>query len=173
MSCLGKLVLEGGRDSLCGTHYNLPLFLPVSLEDYKSEHFASPGRHDIPAALSDMSSSTEQIFISALISEVNVGLLAGLDPEPNHSRSSKRPAMYVGLREGGIESAILVGASHARHLSSSMPTLGVDTYKLTHGGWKLSRENVDYLIPELSEVSTARYTSNLFLLGQQFVFMCY
>ena len=122
-----------------------------------------------------MPCNSERSFISALISEINVGLLAGLDPEPNHSRSGKRLAMYVGMREGEIESAILVGASHAGRLAAAMSTLGVDTSKLAQGGWKLSRESVDSLILELGEVTDSapctRYACNLLLLRQQRLLM--
>jgi len=130
----------------------MSLSLPVTLEDYKCANYLSPGRHDLPTSLEVMPCTAEKSFISALVSELNVGLIAGLDPEPNHSRSSKRPEMYVGLREGSVESALVVGASHAGRLAAAMSTLGVDTHKIARGGWKLTKENVDHLIRDLVEV---------------------
>jgi hypothetical protein len=83
---------------------------------------------------------------------LNENLLAGLDPNPNLSRSKVKPAMYPAVRSGVIEKIVFVGGSNAKKLSQAAALLGIDAYMIAKGGWKLSRENVDKLIPDLHEL---------------------
>ncbi len=85
---------------------------------------------------------------------MNENLLAGLDPNPNLSRSKVKPAMYPAIRSGVIERIVFffVGGSNAKNLSQAAALLGIDAYMIAKGGWKLSRENVDKLIPDLHEL---------------------
>jgi hypothetical protein len=55
--------------------------------------------------------------------------------------------MYTAMRTGAIEKALFVGGSNAESLSVSASALGLDSYKITKGGWKLTKENVDKIIP--------------------------
>jgi hypothetical protein len=57
--------------------------------------------------------------------ELNEKLLAGVDPDPNLSRSSKRPQLYPAFRSGCDESAAFVGGSNAKNLAMRPPTLGL------------------------------------------------
>ncbi len=91
---------------------------------------------------------TEKKFLEKLITDLNSNLLAGRDKEPNLSRSAKRPAMYTALRAGAIEKAVFVGGSHASNLAYAASALGLDAYKIATGGWKLSKENVDKVLPD-------------------------
>jgi hypothetical protein len=59
--------------------------------------------------------------------------------------------MYTAMRTGAVEKALFVGGSHAENLSVSASALGLDSFKITKGGWKLSKESVDKLIPVLRE----------------------
>jgi hypothetical protein len=59
--------------------------------------------------------------------------------------------MYSALRTGSVEAAVFVGGSNATHLSYAASTLGLDVYKHTKGGWKLTKENVDNLLPDLKD----------------------
>jgi hypothetical protein len=59
--------------------------------------------------------------------------------------------MYTALRTGAIEKAVFVGGSHASNLAYAASALGLDAYKIATGGWKLSKENVDKLLPVLGE----------------------
>jgi hypothetical protein len=111
----------------------------------------SLGRQDIPAVLGALPSQSEKKLVCSIICELNEGLIAGLDKEPNFSRSSKRPQMYCALRNGGIEDALIVGGSNARKLATATSNLGVNAYRLATGGWKLSKDSVDLLIPDLVE----------------------
>jgi hypothetical protein len=98
------------------------------------------------------SETDEKLYLDSLISDLNREFIAGIDPNPNLSRSSKRPAMYPALRSGAVETALIIGGSNARDLAYATSSLGVETYKLATGGWKLSRENVDKILPDLREL---------------------
>jgi len=57
--------------------------------------------------------------------------------------------MYPAVHSSCVENIVFVGA-----LSHAMATLGANSYTLTRGegGWKLTRENVEKLIPDLREM---------------------
>jgi hypothetical protein len=101
------------------------------------------------------SQADEKNYLALLIAELNEKLLAGLDPEPNLSRSSKRPALYPAVRSSCIENIVFVGGSNARALSSAAASLGVNAYNIAKGGWKITRENVERLIPDLKELMSS------------------
>jgi hypothetical protein len=60
--------------------------------------------------------------------------------------------MYTALRTGAIEKAVFVGGSNASNIAYSASALGLDAYKIAKGGWKLSKENVDKLLPDLKDL---------------------
>ncbi len=128
------------------------MFLPYSLEEYDGRFVTRAGRSDIPAPIPPWNSQTGKKFLEHFISDLNSNLLAGRDKEPNLSRSAKRPAMYTALRTGAIEKAVFVGGSNASNLAYSASALGLDAYKIAKGGWKLSKENVDNLLPDLQDL---------------------
>jgi hypothetical protein len=133
------------------SHHDTVAYLPHSLSSYDSSYVTSAGRSDIPASLPDFDQPTEKKFIKALITDLNQNLISGRDTEPNLSRSAVRPVMYTAMRTGAVEKALFVGGSNAENLSISASALGLDSYKITKGGWKLTKENVDKAIPVLRE----------------------
>jgi hypothetical protein len=151
MSGLVSMVMKagGGGD---GVHYDRPVSLPTSLDEYNCEQKISPGRPGIPATLPPWSQTDEKIYLDNLISDINREFIAGIDPNPNLSRSVKRPAMYPALRSGAVEVGLIIGGSNARDLAYATSSLGVETYKLATGGWKLSKDNVDKILPDLHEL---------------------
>jgi len=78
-----------------------------------------------------------------------------VDPEPNLSRSSKRPQLYPAFRSGCVESAAFVGGSNAKNLANAAANLGIDSYQIAKGGWKITRENIEKLIPDLKELMSS------------------
>jgi hypothetical protein len=78
-----------------------------------------------------------------------------VDPDPNLSRSSKRPQLYPAFRSGCVESAAFVGGSNAKNLANAAANLGIDSYQLAKGGWKITRENIEKLIPDLKELMSS------------------
>jgi len=77
--------VEGGEGG--PKHLDRPVFLPHSLDSYDGSHVTSPGRPGIPAFVPSWSQADEKKFLDGLIKDLNENLLAGLDPNPNLSRS--------------------------------------------------------------------------------------
>jgi hypothetical protein len=101
------------------------------------------------------SQADEKKVLDILIKELNEKFLAGLDTDPNLSRSSKRPQLYPAFRSGSVETAAFVGRSNAKNLSQAAASLGIDSYMLAKGGWKITRENIEKLIPDLKELMSS------------------
>jgi hypothetical protein len=129
-----------------------PVFLPHSLDSYDGSHVTSPGRPGFPAFVPSWSQADEKKYLDGLIKDLNENLLAGLDPNPNLSRSKAKPQMYPAVRSGSVERIVFVGGSNAKSLSQAASMLGIDSYMIATGGWKLTRENVDKLIPDLHDL---------------------
>jgi hypothetical protein len=119
------------------------VLLPHDLENYEGTYIISPGRPGIPASLPSWSQADEKKILDSLILELNDRLLAGVDPDPNLSRSSKRPQLYPAFRSGCVESAAFVGGSNAKNLANAAANLGIDSYQLAKGGWKITRDNIE------------------------------
>jgi hypothetical protein len=133
-------------------HFDRPILLPYNMESYDGVYVTSPGRPGFPASVHPWSQADEKKYLDCFLKEINEKLVAGLDPEPNLSRSSKRPALYPAIRSGSVENIVFVGGSNAQNLSYAASNLGVNTYKIARGGWKISKENIEKLIPDLKEL---------------------
>jgi len=131
------------------------VLLPHDLENYEGPYIVSPGRPGIPASLPPWSQADEKKVLDSLIREINDKFLAGVDPDPNLSRSSKRPQLYPAFRSGSVESAAFVGGSNAKNLANAAANLGIDSYQIAKGGWKITRDNIDKLIPDLKELMSS------------------
>jgi hypothetical protein len=145
--------VDGGEGGV--KFFDRPLFLPSTLDSYDGNYLKSPGRPGIPAFVPSWSQTDEKRFLDGLLKDLNENLLAGLDPNPNLSRSKVKPAMYPAVRSGIVEKIGFVGGSNAKKLSQAAALLGIDAYMIAKGGWKLSRENVDKLIPDLHELMSS------------------
>ena len=149
--------------------FDRPVKLPLDLENYDGKYIISPGRPGIPANVPSWSQAEEKICLDSLIRELNENLLAGVDPDPNLSRSSKRPQLYPAFRTGCIETTAFVGGSNAKNLSAAAANLGIDSYKLATGGWKISCENIKKFDPGSKgahEQSAYRHSNHSILSGQ-------
>ena len=60
--------------------------------------------------------------------------------------------MYPAVQSGSVERIVFVGGSNAKNSSQAASMLGIDAYMIASGGWKLSCENVEKLIPDLHEL---------------------
>jgi hypothetical protein len=78
--------------------------------------------------------------------------------------------MYSAIRTGAVENVVFVGGSNANQLSFAAAALGVDTYKHARGGWKVTKDSIDKLIPDLKNTLSAvpPDTPVVFFLSQQF-----
>jgi hypothetical protein len=124
----------------------------IHTDDYSSSYLTSPGRRNIPAAFPPWSSLSEKKFLDTLIEDLNKNMLAGRDKDPNLSRSASRPAMYTAIMTDSVDAAVFVGGSNALKLAYSASALGLDAYQLAKGGWKLTKENVEQILPDLKDV---------------------
>ncbi len=57
--------------------------------------------------------------------------------------------MYSAIRTGAVENVVFVGGSNANQLAFAVSALGVDTYKHGQGGWKVTKDSIEKLIPDL------------------------
>jgi hypothetical protein len=142
----------GGRTAPLSNRDDQVIYLPANTDDYSGAYLTSPGRRNIPATTPPWTGMSEKKFLDDLIGDLNRNMLAGRDVEPNLSRSAVRPAMYTAIRTGSIESAIFVGGSNAKELAHQASALGLDAYQITKSGWKITKDNVDKLLPDLRDV---------------------
>jgi hypothetical protein len=157
MADLENMILKTGRDHEKGgipraVHYPAQYHIPFDISEYKGSQQISPGRECLPLEMPAIPPGAEKLFIHSLIEELNSGCGAGLDPDPNLSRSKQRPAMYSALRLGGVEKGLFIGGSNADKLANAVSTLGMDVYRLVKSGWKISKDAVDQLLPDLRNV---------------------
>ncbi len=129
--------------------------MPDDLENYEGKYIVSPGRPGIPASVPAWSQADEKKVLDILIKELNEKFLAGLDTDPNLSRSSKRPQLYPAFRSGSVDTAAFVGGSNAKKLSQAAANLGIDSYMLAKSGWKITKDNIEKLIPDLKELMSS------------------
>jgi hypothetical protein len=149
------LIMEDEEGGGGVTHFDWPVLLPDDLENYDGKYIISPGRRGIPANVPSWSQADEKKVLDILIKELNEKFLAGLDTDLNLSRSSKRPQLYPAFRSGSVETAAFVGSSNAKNLSQVAASLGIDSYMLAKSGWKITRENIEKLIPDLKELMSS------------------
>jgi hypothetical protein len=51
--------------------------------------------------------------------------------------------MYCALREGTVDTAVIIGGSNAGKLAEASKNLGLDVYSVTTPGWKINKDSVD------------------------------
>jgi hypothetical protein len=152
---LVDLVMDDGEGGEGGpTHLDGPVKLLFNLESYDGSHLTSPGRPGIPAFVPTWSQADKKKYLDELFKDLNENLLVGLDPNPNLSRSKNKPQMYPAVRSSTVERIVFVGGVNAKKLSQAASIIGIDSYMLAKGGWKVTRENIDKLIPDLREILT-------------------
>ncbi len=109
--------VDGGEGGV--KNYDRPVFLPSNLNSYDGNYLKSPGRPGIPAFVSSWSQTDEKRFLDGLLKDLNENLLAGLDPNPNLSRSKVKPDMYPAVRSG--VHCTFVGGSNAKNSLRPLP----------------------------------------------------
>jgi hypothetical protein len=78
----------------------------------------------------------------------------GLDSNPDFSRKASRPVKKEkkNVIPDQISGTLTIGGSNANKTAEALSNLGMDSYKLASSGWKLTKEKVTALIPDLKEV---------------------
>ncbi len=105
---------------------------------------------------------SEKRFVVSLIQDLNSQLMQDLDTDPNFSRSKTRPAMHAALRTGSVDAAVIIGGSNAGQLADCCTALGLDVVKHVKSGWKINKDSVDKLLPDL--VKTLSQTRRIYRL---------
>jgi hypothetical protein len=59
--------------------------------------------------------------------------------------------MHAALRTGSVDSAIIVGGSNAGELADCCTALGLDVVKHVKSGWKINKDSVDKILPDLAK----------------------
>jgi hypothetical protein len=59
--------------------------------------------------------------------------------------------MHAALRTGSVEAAIIVGGSNAGQLADCCTALGLDVVKHVKSGWKINKDSVDKILPDLAK----------------------
>jgi hypothetical protein len=59
--------------------------------------------------------------------------------------------MHAALRTGSVDSAIIIGGSNAGQLAECCTALGLDVVKHVKSGWKLNKDSVNKILPELAK----------------------
>ncbi len=85
----------------------------------------------------------------SFIQDLNSQLMQDLDTDPNFSRSKTRLAMHATLRTRSVEAAVIIGGSNAGRLADCCTALGLDVVKHVKSGWKINKDSVDKLPPDL------------------------
>jgi hypothetical protein len=142
MADLENVELKIGRDHEKGgktlaTLYPAQHHIPYDLYECKGSQQISPGRECLPLEMPAIPQGEEKLFIHSLIKESNL------------SRSKQRPAMYSALRLEGMKKGLFIGGSNADRLANAVSTLGMDVYRLVKSGWKIAKDSVDQLLPDL------------------------
>jgi hypothetical protein len=143
---------RGGSENLQSRTVSFPpenICLPLTFEDYKGRFVQSPGRPDYQAVLPVWSMDTEKRFVGSLIQDLNSQLMLDLDTDPNFSRGKSRPAMHAALRTRSVDAAIIIGGLNAGQLADCCAALGLDVVRHVKSRWKINKESVDTLLPEL------------------------
>jgi len=153
-SALRKSISASSGPSNRTVHYSAELSLPCNLDSYDTKNVMFPGWQNLPAALEVLTSNKEKELVTCLIKDVNSVFFTGLDENPDYSRSAARPlAKAQAEKKKKLSNATLtVGGSNATRMAEALANLGMDSYKLSSPGWKLNKENVEKIVPDLKEI---------------------
>jgi hypothetical protein len=151
---LRKLITDSFGPANNTVHYMSELSLPATLDTYDTKNVMLPGWQNLPAALEALTTKKENELVTCLLKDVNSVFYTGLDENPNLSRSAARPLGKDSheKKKSSTEATLTVGGSNATRLAEALANLGIDSYKLASPGWKLNKENVEKIVPDLKEI---------------------
>jgi hypothetical protein len=118
--------------------------IPATLDSCDTKNVLCLGWQCLPAALEPLTSEKD----------VNAVFFTGLDDNPDFSRKASRPVKKEkkSVTPDQISGTLTIGGSNANKTAEVLLNLGMDSYKLASSGWKLTKEKVALLIPDLKEV---------------------
>jgi hypothetical protein len=151
---LRKLISESASLSNRASFHDSEYSIPATLDSYDTKNVLCPGWQGLPAALEPLTSEKEKKLVTCLIKDVNDVFFTGLDGNPDFSRKASRPMKKEKKNTvpDQISGTLTIGGSNANKTAEALSNLGIDSYKLASSGWKLTKEKVATLIPDLKEV---------------------
>jgi hypothetical protein len=98
--------------------------------------------------LPPMAENTERELITSLLLNISECFKWSLDPEPVLTREFRQlPANSA--RAGQGAAALIIGGSNANRLTTAFTDLGKKVETISAGGWRVSTDSVDTLLPIL------------------------
>ena len=145
---MGEVLLSLKNSGVGGlqSNYRSRMKLPVSTTSYDKKTWESSGWADLSNGAQPMDSSTEVQLMKSIISELNTKFPVYLDPIPSCCRDAA-PAMEPAAAPSHI---VLVGASHALRLETSLNALGITTTVISTPSWRPTVTAVEKACTELT-----------------------
>ncbi len=122
--------------------------LPKSLDAYNDRVYMCHPWDGLQTSLPPMAENTERELITSLLLNIGECFKWSLDPEPALTREFRQlPANSA--RAGQGAAALIIGGSNANRLTTAFTDLGKRVETISAGGWIVSRDSVDTLLPIL------------------------
>jgi hypothetical protein len=122
--------------------------LPKSLDAYNDRVYMCHPWDGLQTSLPPMAENTERELITSLLLNIGECFKWSLDPEPALTREFRQlPANSA--RAGQGAAALIIGGSNANRLTTAFTDLGKRVETISAGGWMVSRDSVDTLLPIL------------------------
>jgi hypothetical protein len=99
-------------------------------------------------SLLPMAENTERELVTSLLLNIGECFKWSLDPEPALKREYRQlPANSARAGQGAV--ALIIGGSNANRLTAAFTDLGKKVQTISGGGWRVTKESVDTLLPIL------------------------
>jgi len=122
--------------------------MPKAFDAYNDRVYMCHGWDGLQQSLPPMSERAEKALISALMLDLSSSFKWKLDAEPSLDRNlSSLPANSAKLSADSV--GLVIGGSNAKRLVAAITDMGKRVNSITCGGWTITKESVDALIPVL------------------------
>jgi hypothetical protein len=122
--------------------------LPKNLDAYNDGVYMCHPWDGLLTSLPPMAENTEKELVTSLLLNIGECFKWSLDPEPNLTREFRQqPANSA--RAGPGAAALIIGGSNANRLTTAFTDLGKRVETISGGGWRVTREAVNHLLPIL------------------------
>ncbi len=122
--------------------------LPKTLDAYNDRVYMCHPWDGLLTSLPPMAENTEKELVTSLLLNIGECFKWSLDPEPALTREYRQlPANSA--RAGQGAAALIIGASNANRLTAAFTDLGKKVETISGGGWRVTKEAVDTLLPIL------------------------
>jgi hypothetical protein len=148
-------------------HFAMSMELPSAKFGQGASIFRSPGYKALPLALLPYTLEQERALIDALIDDLNANFMKTLATE--FSTACNFSAATAGTG-GDISDCrfIVIGASHASRLASTLKDTGAEVADLAVPSWMLTSDSLEASVGLLKEVLEEEWTGNTIIIYQMF-----